>query len=59
MKHKVTIHFSNIDESLYTNEKASVTMDVEVTDTRTLIILATHLMKTLAGDSYTTEQVKE
>jgi len=56
MKYRITVHFSNIDNSLFTHERASVTMEVEVTDERTLNILGDHLTKTLAGDSYTTER---
>lgn len=52
---KVKFTFTNIDNSLYTKEECSVTMDIEADNVQTAQILAQHLKKMLGADYFTFE----
>jgi hypothetical protein len=54
MKAKFT--FTNIDESLYTKEECSVTMDIEADNHTTAYLLAMHLQKMLGADYFDIEE---
>ena len=52
MKFKLEVVFTNPDESLYTNEEASVFIDVEATDERAANIVGAMVTKRLGGDVF-------
>jgi len=49
---EIRLCFDNIDNSLYTDEKAAVLVQVEATDWATAHILAKHLQGIYTADSY-------
>jgi hypothetical protein len=49
---KIKFTFTNIDNSLYTDEACSVTMDIEADSMATAYILANHLVKVLGADTF-------
>lgn len=53
---KVKFVFTNIDDSLYTKEECSVTMDIEADNEQTAVILANHLKKMLGADYFNFEK---
>lgn len=52
MKSKVQFIFDNIDNSLYTPEIASVYIELEADNRRTLLCVAEHMCKVLQADRY-------
>lgn len=53
---KVKFTFTNIDNSLYTDEACSVIMDIEADSLATAHILAMHLKNVLGADYFTIEE---
>lgn len=51
-QYKVEIFFTNIDNSLYTDEQASVTMDIKADNSAHAIMLAERLRKVFDADHY-------
>lgn len=49
---KVTFFFTNLDNYMGTDEKASVTMDITADDEPHMIMLAEHLQRVLQADNY-------
>ena len=49
---KVTFFFTNLDNYMGTDEKASVTMDIAADDRSHVIMLAEHLQRVLQADHY-------
>lgn len=56
--YKVELFFTNIDNSLYTNESASVTMDVKADNEAHAIMLASRFRQVFDADYYVLEEVK-
>lgn len=59
MKAKVQFIFDNIDNSLYTPEKASVYIELEVDNRPTLMCVAEHMCRVLQADRYVLGTVLE
>ena len=57
MKYTVTLHYNDIDGTLYTDKHAKVIMNVECDDLATAYELATHLRTKLHADYATVDKV--
>ena len=55
-QYKITVHFENLDNSLYTGEGAAVVFNVESDDLYHAHLLGEHLQKTLKADCYSLDE---
>ena len=55
---KAEFFFTNIDNSLYTDERASVIIDLKADDMGTAGLLCEHLQRLYASDHYELKEVK-
>lgn len=53
---KLTLHFTNLDNFMGTDESATVTMDIAADDLAHAYMLAAHLQRMLQADYYTIEE---
>ena len=51
--YKVTLYFTNLDNSLYTNAQASMVYEVQSDDYTHTYLMAERLKKTFDADEYT------
>lgn len=58
IKYKLELFFSNLDNSLYTNEAASVTMDIKSDNEAHAYMLANRFKKVFDADYFVLEEVK-
>jgi hypothetical protein len=56
--YKVELFFTNIDNSLYTNESASATMNIKADNESHAIMLASRFRQVFDADYYVLEEVK-
>jgi hypothetical protein len=56
--YKLEIFFTNLDNSLYTSEEASMTMDIKADNYAHAVMLALRTMKVFDADHYDLEEVK-
>jgi hypothetical protein len=56
--YKLEIFFTNLDNSLYTNEAASMSMDITAGDYAHAVMLALRTVKIFDADHYTLEEAK-
>jgi hypothetical protein len=57
-QYKLEIFFTNLDNSLYTNEEASMTMDIKADDYAHAIMLALRTINVFDADHYNLEEIK-
>jgi hypothetical protein len=58
LNYKFELFFTNIDNSLYTNEAASITMDIKADNEAHAYMLANRIKQVFDGDHYFLEEVK-
>jgi hypothetical protein len=56
--YKLELFFTNLDNSLYTNEAASVTMDIKADNEAHAYMLASRFKQVFDADHYVLEEVK-
>jgi hypothetical protein len=56
--YKLEIFFTNLDNSLYTDEAASMTMDIKAGDYAHAVMLALRTTKVFDADHYTLDETK-
>jgi hypothetical protein len=56
--YKLELFFTNLDNSLYTNEAASVTMDIKADNEAHAYMLANRFKQVFDADHYFLEEVK-
>jgi hypothetical protein len=56
--YKVELFFTNLDNSLYTHETASVTMDIKADNEAHAYMLASRFKQVFDADHYFLEEVK-
>ena len=56
--YKLEIFFTNLDNSLYTPEEASLTMDIKAGDYAHAVMLALRTLKVYDADHYDLEEAK-
>lgn len=57
-QYKLEIFFTNLDNSLYTHEEASMTMDIKADNYAHAVMLALRTLKVFDADHYTLDEVK-
>lgn len=57
-QYKLEIFFTNLDNSLYTNEEASMTMDIKADNYAHAVMLALRTMRVFDADRYTLDETK-
>ena len=55
--YKLEIFFTNLDNSLYTDEEASMTMSIKADNYAHAVMLALRTMKVFDADRYTLDEV--
>lgn len=56
--YKLEIFFTNLDNSLYTSEEASMTLDIKADNYAHAVMLALRTMKVFDADRYTLDEAK-
>ena len=56
-KYKVTLLFTNLDNSLFTNWQAKMSYDIESDDYSHALLLAQRLVKVMEADHYDIDEI--
>ena len=56
--YKLEIFFTNLDNSLYTDEEASMTLDIKADNYAHAVMLALRTLKVFDADRYTLDEAK-